>query len=159
MFARLVEDFCQFDDFCQAFGPHREARLLSRGTACQKRGPQAGLADSEIMTILVLYPRSNFSNFQPSYEGVVLTLLRSAFPKAPCYARFIAFTNHVWVPLTVFLLTRMGRRTRSTTSTARHCRCVTRVGSTATGCLRLGRAGQNQHRLVFRLQAASGVQR
>jgi len=28
MFDRLVEDFCQFDDFCQAFGPHWEARLL-----------------------------------------------------------------------------------------------------------------------------------
>src|SRR3954454_18220658 len=32
-------------------------------------------------------------------------------PKAPCYARFIALTSHVWVPLTVFLLSRMGRRT------------------------------------------------
>src|SRR4051794_9125347 len=28
-----------------------------------------------------------------------------------CYARFIALTHHVWVPLTVFLLTRVGRRT------------------------------------------------
>jgi hypothetical protein len=37
--------------------------------------------------------------------------LISGFPKAPCYARFIALTGHVWVPLTVFLLTRMGRRT------------------------------------------------
>src|SRR5690349_3703879 len=37
--------------------------------------------------------------------------LISGFPKAPCYARFIALTHHVWVPLTVFLLTRMGRRT------------------------------------------------
>jgi hypothetical protein len=38
-------------------------------------------------------------------------LLRSAFPQSPCYARFIALTNHVWMPLTVFLLSRMGRRT------------------------------------------------
>jgi len=63
------------------------------------------------MTILVLYHRSRFRNFKAFYEGVVLTLLRSAFPKAPCYARFIALTHHVWVPLTVFLLTQMGRRT------------------------------------------------
>jgi hypothetical protein len=112
MFDRLVEDFCQFDDFCQAFGPHWQARLLSQeAQPAKKRGPQAGLADSEIMTILVLYHSSQFRNFRTFYEGVVLTLLRSAFPKAPSYARFIAVTKHVWVPLTVFLLTRMGRRT------------------------------------------------
>ena len=112
MFDRLVEDFCEFDDFCQAFGPHWEARLLSQGAQpARKPGPQAGLADSEIMTILVLYHSSRFRHFKAFYEGVVLTLLRAAFPKAPCYARFIAVTNHVWVPLTVFLLSRMGQRT------------------------------------------------
>jgi len=112
MFDRLVEDFCQFDDFCQAFGPHWEALLLEHGAQPdKKRGPQAGLADSEIMTILVLYHSSNFRHFKAFYEEVVLTLLRSAFPKAPCYARFIALTHHVCVPLTVCLLTRMGRRT------------------------------------------------
>jgi hypothetical protein len=62
MFDRLVEDFCQFDDFCQAFGPHWEARLLSQeARPAKKRGPQAGLADSEIMTILVLYHSSHFN--------------------------------------------------------------------------------------------------
>src|SRR4051812_24580768 len=112
MFDRLVEGFCQFDDFCQAFSPQWQARLLNQeAQPAKKRGPQAGLADSEIMTILVLSHSSHFSNFKAFDEGVVLTLLRSAFPKAPCYARFIALTQHVWVPLTVFLLTRMGRRT------------------------------------------------
>jgi hypothetical protein len=69
------------------------------------------LADSEIMTILVLYHSSRFKYVKAFYEGIVLALLRPAFPKAPCYARFIALTNPVWVPLTVFLLTRRGRRT------------------------------------------------
>src|SRR3569832_1189533 len=112
MFDRRVEEFCQFDDLCQAFGPHWQARLLrDEAQPAKKRVPQAGLADSEIMTILVLYHSSNFRNFKAFYEGVVLTLLRSAFPQAPCYARFITLTQHVWVPLTVFLLTRMGRKT------------------------------------------------
>jgi hypothetical protein len=30
MFDRLVEDFCQFDDFCQGFYPRWEAWLLSK---------------------------------------------------------------------------------------------------------------------------------
>ena len=62
------------------------------------------------MTILVLYHSSHFKNFKTFYEGIVLALLRPAFPKAPCYARFIALTSHVWVPLTMFLLSRMGRK-------------------------------------------------
>jgi hypothetical protein len=112
MFDRLVEDFCQFDDFCQTFCPHWKARLLAEGSApSKKRGPQPGLADSEVMTILALYHSWQFKNVKTFYEGVVLTLLRSAFPKAPCYARFIALTSHVCVPLTAFLLSRMGRRT------------------------------------------------
>jgi hypothetical protein len=136
MFDRLVEDFCQFDDFCQAFGPHWEALLLGQGAQpAKKRGPQAGLADSEIMTILVLYHSSHFRHFKAFYEGVVLAWLPSAFPKAPCYARFIALTNHVWVPLTVFLLTRMGRKSGLYYIDSTPCRCVTRVGSTATRCL------------------------
>src|SRR6201994_4816111 len=112
MFDRLLAAFCQFDDFCQAFYPRWAGLLLRQGVQpAKKRGPQPSLADSEIMTILVLYHSSRFRNFKAFYEGVVLTLLRSAFPKAPCYARFIALTHHVWVPLTVFLFTQMGRRT------------------------------------------------
>jgi hypothetical protein len=65
MFDRLVEDFCQFDDFCQAFYPRWEARLLTDGAqSCRHRGPKAGLSDSEIMTILVLYHSSHFKNFK-----------------------------------------------------------------------------------------------
>src|SRR3982750_5029267 len=112
MFDRLRGGFFPFDAFFPAFCPHWQARLLSQeAQPAKKRGPQPGLADSEIMTILVLYHSSRFSNFKAFYEGVVLTLLRSAVPKAPCYARFIAVTKHVWVPLTIFLLTRMGRKT------------------------------------------------
>ncbi len=96
MFDRLVEDFCRFDDFCRTFYPHWKARLLTQGAQPgKKRGPEAGLADSEIMTILVLYHSSRFKNFKTFYEGIILALLRPAFPKAPCYARFITVTRHV----------------------------------------------------------------
>ena len=112
MFDRLVEDFCQIDDFCRAFYPCWQARLLPEATQpAKRRGPEAGLADSEIMTIIVLCHSSRFRHFKAFYQGVVLALLRPAFPKASCYARFIALTSHVWVPLAVFLLSRMGRGT------------------------------------------------
>jgi len=42
-----------------------EALLLRQGAQpARKRGPQAGLADSEIMTILVLYHSSHFRHFK-----------------------------------------------------------------------------------------------
>src|SRR4051812_679198 len=89
MFDRLVEDFCQFDDFCQAFSPHWQARLLNQeAQPAKKRGPQAGLADSEIMTILGLYYSSPFSKFKAFYEGGGFTLLRSAFSQTPPFWRF-----------------------------------------------------------------------
>src|SRR3954464_749289 len=70
MFDRLVEDFCQFDDFCQAFGPHWEARLLSQeAQPAKKRGPQAGLADSEIMTIPGVVSQLAFQAFQGVLRG------------------------------------------------------------------------------------------
>jgi hypothetical protein len=112
MFDRIVENFCEIDDFCQTFHPRWRATLLTEGVQpARKRGPAAGLADSEIMTILVLYHGSNSRNFKTFYQGVILTWLRPCFPAAPCYARFIALTDHVWVPLTFFLLSRMGART------------------------------------------------
>src|SRR5690349_17238961 len=86
MFDRLVEDFCQIDDFCRAFYPCWQARLLPEATQpAKRRGPEAGLADSEIMTIIVLCHSSRFRHFKAFYQGVVLALLRPAFPKAPCY--------------------------------------------------------------------------
>jgi hypothetical protein len=85
MFDRLVEDFCQIDDFCRAFHPCWQARLLPEAAQpAKRRGPEAGLADSEIMTIIVLCHSSRFRHFKAFYQGVVLALLRPAFPKAPC---------------------------------------------------------------------------
>src|SRR3954462_10820296 len=133
MFDRLRGGFCPFHDFFPAVWPHWEALLLGQGAQpAKKRGPQAGLADSEIMTILVLDHSSHFRHFKAFYAGVGLAWLPSAVPKAPCYARFIALTNHVWVALTVFLLTPMGRKSGLDYLDSTPCRCVTRVGSTAT---------------------------
>ncbi len=128
------------------------------------------------MTLLVLYHSSRFKTFKTFYEGVILTLLRPAFPKAPCYARFIALTSHVWVPLTVFLLSRMGRKSGlyyidSTALAVCHNRRIGRhkvfAGLAARGKTSTGEAGQRfqrrsrwngQMRVVLRLQTSSGVQ-
>lgn len=113
MLDRLVEVFCDFDDFCNAVKPEWEAMLIDNGvqTSQSRHGPECGLHDSEIMTILVLYHTSRFKNFKTYYESFILGLLRACFPRAPCYERFLTLTKRVWVLLTFFLASRMGRHT------------------------------------------------
>lgn len=112
MLDRLVETFCDFDDFCKSIKPQWEALLLTNGTKPKrKHGPECGLVDSEIMTLLVLYHSSHFKSFKAFYNGIVLGLLRSHFPDAPCYERFLTLTKRVWVLLAFFLASRMGDKT------------------------------------------------
>jgi hypothetical protein len=76
-----------------------------------RRGPECGLDESEIMTILVLYHRSNFKHFKNFYNGVVRIWLHGAFPKAPSYQRFIELKPRVMAPLMMFFVSKLGRKT------------------------------------------------
>jgi hypothetical protein len=112
MLDRRVEIFCDFDDFCKSAKTQWEALLLTNGGRLERKyGPECGLCDSEIMTLLVLYHTSRFKNFKAFYNGVVLGMLRSYFPEAPCYERFLTLTKRVWALLAFFLASRMGEKT------------------------------------------------
>ncbi len=60
MMDRIVEVFCEVDDFCEAFVPQWEASLLATGGAAP-RGPEPGLSSSEIITLLLTVQASNIS--------------------------------------------------------------------------------------------------
>jgi hypothetical protein len=60
MLDRIVEVFCEVDDFCQAFLPQWEASLLGTGGPAP-RGPQPGLSTSEIITLLLTVQVSSIS--------------------------------------------------------------------------------------------------
>jgi Transposase DDE domain len=112
MFDQLVEIFCVFDDFCKSVKTQWEAMLLTDGQAPdRKHGPECGLFDSEIMTLLVLYHTSRFKNFKTFYNGVVLSMLRPYFPGVPCYERFLTLTKSVQALLAFFMVSRMGPKT------------------------------------------------
>jgi hypothetical protein len=55
MLDRIVEVFCEVDDFCQAFLPQWEASLLGTG------GPAPRVSTSEIITLLLTVQASNTS--------------------------------------------------------------------------------------------------
>jgi Transposase DDE domain len=109
MLERLVETFCEVDDFCKAFVPQWEAYLIGTGTA--PRGPQPGLFVSEIITILLMLHSSRCKYLKSFYQGVMGDVLRQYFPDMPCYERFVTIQKSVFMPLMFFLFSRLGQRT------------------------------------------------
>ena len=109
MLDRLVEVFCEVDDFCQAFAPQWEAYLIGNGS--RPRGPEPGLSVSEIITLLLVLHSSRFKYLKNFYNGFAAPFLRQCFPGMPCYEQFVTLQKRAFVPLTLFLLSRMGQKT------------------------------------------------
>src|SRR3954463_2576015 len=110
MLDRIVEVFCEVDDFCQAFVPQWEASLLGAGGPAP-RGPQPGLSPSEIITLLLVLHSSGFKHLKSFYHGFAEPLLRGYFPGMPCYEHFVALQKSAFVPLVVFLHSHLGTKT------------------------------------------------
>ena len=109
MLDRLVEVFCAVDDFCKACQPPWEAHLI--GGRHQPRGPKPGLADSEIITLLLVLHSSGFKYLKNFYNSPMGEVLRRYFPGMPCYERFITLQRRAFVPLMCFMFSCMGRKT------------------------------------------------
>ena len=110
MLDRIVEVFCEVDDFCQAFLPQWEVSLLGTGGPAP-RGPQPGLSPSEIITLLLVLHSSGFKHLKSFYHGFAEPLLRGYFPGMPCYEHFVSLQKSVFVPLVFFLHSHLGTRT------------------------------------------------
>lgn len=102
----LLELFVDVDDFCQAFLPQWEQRLLSEGNKKRRRPGQ--LRVSEVMTILIHFHQSHYRDFKAYYTGYVCKHLCSEFPNLVCYERFVALIPSVLGPLMAYLRTLYG---------------------------------------------------
>src|SRR5215210_5950052 len=110
MLDRIVEVFCEVDDFCKAFVPQWEASLIGTGGSAP-RGPQPGLSPSEIITLLLVLDSSGFKYLKSFYHGFAEPLLRGYFPGMPSYEHFVTLQKSVFVPLVVFLISHLGKKT------------------------------------------------
>jgi len=124
----LLELFCHVDDVCQAFAV-QQRQCLPAHTGQARR--QAGLGTSEIMTILIHFHQASYRNFKAYYEQHILKHLRSEFPGAMSYSRFIGLVPRVLGWLWVYALTCCGACTGvsfvdSTVLRACHPRRITR---------------------------------
>jgi hypothetical protein len=62
--------------------PSDESHLIGNGQ--RPRGPDPGLADAEIITLLRVLPRSGFKYWKNFYNGPMGEVLRRYFPEMPC---------------------------------------------------------------------------
>jgi Transposase DDE domain len=109
MLDRLVEVFCEVDDFCKAFEVQWKAHLIGSGE--KLRGPEPGLCDSEIITLLLVLHSSGYKYLKNFYNGPTGEILRRYFRGMPCYERFVAVQKRVFMPLMFFMISRLGRKT------------------------------------------------
>lgn len=93
----LTEMFCLIDDFCQAFEPEWEKRLLVDGH--KKRRRAASLCLSELMTLAVLFHQLRFRQFKSFYLLHAQRYLRAEFPGLPSYQRCLELLPRCIVPL------------------------------------------------------------
>src|SRR5512136_1429053 len=105
----LLELFCDVDDFCQAFVPQWQQRLLQNQVIKRVREP--GLSLSEQMTIMIHFHQSHYRDFKAYYTQHVMKHLRSEFPFLVSYNRFVELMPAMIVPLCVYLDQRKGTKT------------------------------------------------
>src|SRR4051812_26816703 len=108
MLDRIVEVFCEVDDFCQAFLPQWEASLLGPGGPAP-RGPQPGLSPSEIITLLLVLHSSGFKHLKSSIPASPRRCCAATFPacratntSSPCRkvpsCRWCSSSSATWGP-------------------------------------------------------------
>lgn len=112
---QLTSIFCELDDFCNELDNNIKSTLLpgpnnSKGT----RGPECGLTNSEIATILIMFHRVRFRDFKTFYCSFVQELWPKYFPRLPTYQRFIELLKRAILPLTLFIHVRSGKRNNTT---------------------------------------------
>ncbi|MGL5291319.1 MAG: IS982 family transposase, partial [Vibrionaceae bacterium] len=94
---KLVELFCDVDDFCAVFMPAWEKTLLADGT--RKRQRVGRMAISEVMTIIVLFHMSSHRDFKNFYSGYLARFYKADFPDLLSYNRFIEVMPAALIPL------------------------------------------------------------
>jgi hypothetical protein len=81
MLDRLVEVFCEVDDFCKTFQNKFESHMIGNGQG--PRGPNPGLAEAEIITRLLVLHSSGFKHWKNFYNSRMGEVLRRYFPGMP----------------------------------------------------------------------------
>ena len=99
---KITEIFVDIDDFCIEFDRQiQHFRLKDDNKPIRKR--KSRLSDSEMMTILVCFHHSNYTNFKAYYNEMVFPHWIHLFPDLVSYERFNQTQHRVIIPLLLYL--------------------------------------------------------
>lgn len=103
---KVIEIFCATDEFCKNFEAELSKNLqiapLKAGEKCT-RNRKGAMSKSEIMAILLYFHFGTFRNFKHYYLTFVKGYMKSYFPTAVSYNRFVELMPRVFFELMVFL--------------------------------------------------------
>src|SRR5574344_899566 len=100
---QVTELFCAIDELCKYFESENEGKMFLSDDGRKRRNLKSSLSDSEIMTILVYFHFGSFRNFKHYYMFLIKGTLKSYFPNAVSYNRFVELESRVFFPLMFFL--------------------------------------------------------
>ncbi|WP_193049312.1 IS982 family transposase [Pseudoalteromonas undina] len=106
---KLVETYCDVDDFSTLFFPSWQRILLENGEI--KRRRVCRLSPSEVMTIIIHFHQSHYRDFKNYYLHYVCRQLKAYFPELLSYTRFLALMPSVVVPMCSYLTSKLGKPT------------------------------------------------
>lgn len=106
---KLIELFCDVDDFCIGFVPQWQEQLIEDGS--RKRRRQSRMTLSEIMTIIIGFHMSNQRDFKNYYTGFIARFYAQDFPTLLSYTRFLEVMPSALVPLCAYFTHIKGKPT------------------------------------------------
>ena len=109
---KLIEIFCNCDDFCKLFEEGIEEKLLRSHAKCAGSRMPGNLSMCELMCIEIFYHLQGSKCFKYYYANFVEVHLKSYFPGLVSYSRFVQLKPRLMLYLFCFVLAfRLGRET------------------------------------------------
>lgn len=93
--SKLIEIFFECDEFCIEFTPNYQQHLFPLRLAKSHNRPI--MTESEMMAIVIFYHLSGMSCFEYYYKNLILHTLKSYFPQAVSYNRFIELMPRILI--------------------------------------------------------------
>ena len=106
---KLVDTYCDVDDFCKLFIREWQQTLLENGGIKRRRACK--LEPAEIMTIMIHFHQSHYRDFKNYYLLYVCRQLKPYFPELLSYTRFLGVSASVVVPMCSYLTAKLGKPT------------------------------------------------
>jgi hypothetical protein len=99
---KIIKLFCELDDFSSEFNKKIAEHMLEKSSPKSFNKPE--ITVSEMMCIEILYHHSGYKCFQYYYEQEVEKgYLKSYFPQAPGYYRFVQLKPRMLLHLIFYL--------------------------------------------------------